>query len=152
MLFDHFHAGISKAEEVFLYVGTILLLIIMTVLIILKILIFYKRKLSYLKELIPYIEAILVASTFIFVILHIESKNDCFCASASTWEVAVVAVFFGWMGLILHLTKLPLTGIIINMLLSIFYTFMKLAIILALLCFAFALPFYMLLTQPVRCV
>ena len=61
----------------------------------------------------------------------------------------MVAAFFGWIGLIIHLTKFPVTGIIINMLLSIFYTFMKLVIIAALLCFAFALPFYMLLTQLV---
>ena len=113
---------------------------------------FYRRRLIYLQDLVTYIEAVLAVSTFVFVILYLQNKNDCFCASVSAWEAAVLAVFFGWMGLILHLTKLPLTGIIINMLLSIFYTFMKLAIILALLCFAFALPFYMLLTEPVRCV
>lgn len=139
----------SDAAIRFLFTGTILLLVIMTVLIFLNVLRFYRRKLVYLRDIVTYIEATLAASTVVFVVLYIESKNDCFCASASTWEAAVVAVFFGWMCLIIHLTKLPLTGIIINMLLSIFYTFMKLVIIAALFCFAFALPFYMLLTQPV---
>ena len=124
----------------------------MTVLIVLNAMKFYRRRLIYLQDLVTYVEAVLAVSTFVFVILYLENRNDCFCASVSAWEAAVLAVFFGWMGLILHLTKLPVTGIIINMLLSIFYTFMKLAIILALLCFAFALPFYMLLTEPVRCV
>ena len=137
---------------IFLYVGSILLLIIITVLTVMSTLRFYRRRLIYLQDLVNYVEVVLAVSTFIFVILHLENRNNCFCASVGAWQTAVLAVLFGWMGLIIHLTKLPLTGILINMLLSIFYTFMKLSIILALLCFAFALPFYMLLTQPVRCV
>ena len=144
-----FNTGMSDAAVLFLFVGAMLLLVIMIVLIFLNALKFYRRRMIYLKDLVTYVEAVLSVSTFVFVVLYLESRNDCFCASTSAWEAAVVAVFFGWMGLIIHLTKLPLTGIIVNMLLSIFYTFVKLAIIAALLCFTFALPFYMLLTQPV---
>ena len=145
----YFIAGMSDASIRFLSVGSILLLVIMMVLILLNGLNFYRRRMICLQDLVTYVEAVLAVSTFVFVVLFLNNSNNCFCVSANTWEAAVIAVFFGWMGLIIQLTKLPLTGIIVNMLLSIFYTFMKLAIIAALLCFTFALPFYMLLTQPV---
>lgn len=139
----------SDTRIYFLSVSTKLLNGIIAMLIVLNIHKFYRRKMTYLKYLSTYIEAVLTISVIIFVALYLESKKSCFCGSVNGWEAAVIAVFFGWMGLIVHLTKFPLTGIIINMLLSIFYTFLKLILIAALLCFAFALPFYMLLTQPV---
>ena len=139
----------SDAAIHFSFVGAILLLVIISVLILLNVLKFYRRRIIYLQDLATYVEAVLAISTFVFVVLYLKSSSNCFCASTSTWEAAVVAVFFGWISLIIHLAKLPLTGIIVNMLLSIFYTFLKLALIATLLCFTFALPFYMLLTQPV---
>ena len=143
--------GISEAKIYFLEVGTTILLVIIIALIALNAHKCYRRRMIYFKDLTTYIEATLSLATIVFITLYFESSNNCFCASISTWEAAVVAVFFGWIGLIIHLTKFPLTGIIINMLLSIFYTFLKLVIIAVLLCFAFALPLYMLLTQPVSC-
>ena len=131
---------------------TKVLLVIVALLVALNIHKCYRRQITFFKDLSTYIEGTLTLSTVFFVVLYLDSSQNCFCASTYTWETAVVAVFFGWIGLIIHLTKFPLTGIIINMLLSIFYTFMKLVIIAALLCFAFALPFYMLLTQPVSCI
>ena len=135
----------------FLEAGTTVLLVIVVALIVLNAHKCYRRKMIYFKDLTTYIEATLSLSAIIFISLYLESSKNCFCASIGTWEAAVVAVFFGWIGLIIHLTKFPLTGIIINMLLSIFYTFLKLVIIAVLLCFTFALPLYMLLTQPVSC-
>ena len=134
---------------IFLYMSAILLLVIMTVLLILNVLKFLGRRLIYLQDLVTYIEAVLAMSTFVFLVLHLKSLNSCFCATANAWQAAVVAVFFGWMGLLIHLTTLPWIGMIINMLLNIFYTFMKLIVIAILLCFAFAIPFYMLLVEPV---
>ena len=126
-----------------------LLFVIMAVLLIFNVLKFLGRRSICLQHLVTYVEAILAVSTFVFLVLHFKDRNACFYATANAWQAAVVAVFFGWMGLLIHLTKLPWIGMIINMLLNTFYTFMKLIIIAILLCFAFAIPFYMLLTQPV---
>ena len=134
---------------IFLFVGSIFLFFIMAVLLILNVLKFLERRLIYFQDLVTYIETVLAVSTFVFLVLHLKHRNTCFCATENAWQAAVVAVFFGWMGLLIHLTTLPWIGMIINMLLNTFYTFMKLIIIAILLCVAFAIPFYMLLAQPV---
>jgi len=121
-------------------------------LIILNCLKFLRRRLNYFKHLKSWIDTAFQLLSVICLLLHYKSTNDCFCTSTTAWQIVVITLFMGWIGLIVHLNKLPLTGIIINMLLSIFQTFIKLIIIAALLCFAFALPFYLLLALPVSIV
>ena len=93
----------------------------------------------------------LYISSIIFVVLYKQTYDEdrCDCISKGTWRVGVIAVFLGWTTIISELKKFPITGITINMLSSITYTFFKLTPVAALLIFTFALPFYMLLAIPV---
>ena len=100
-------------------------------------------------ELSQWIELCLYVSSICFVLLYNSTQSYCACISEGTWRAAVVAVFFGWTTLLVELKRFPVTGVIINMLSSITVTFIKLIPVAVLLTFTFALPFYMLLAQPV---
>ena len=92
----------------------------------------------------------LYISSICFAVFFKETHEDqCDCISKGTWRVGVISAFLGWTTIISELKKFPLTGITINMLSSITYTFIKLTPVAALLIFRFALPFYMLLALPV---
>ena len=144
-----YFAGMSDFDLMLLRNGSLALIPDLFLLIIVNFLKFLRRRLNYFKRLASWIDTAFQLLSVVYLILHYESTNDCFCPSTSTWPIVVITLFMGWIGLIVHLNKLPLTGIIINMLLSIFQTFVKLVIIAALLVFAFALPFYLLLALPV---
>ena len=75
--------------------------------------------------------------------------SECFCPDRATWTVGIIAVFLGWMNLMFFLRRVPSTGITISIMFNIFTTFVKLVFLAALLIFAFALPFHMLLMIPV---
>ena len=101
-------------------------------------------------DLSQWIEMCLYVTSICFVVLYKSTyQSYCTCVSEETWRVGVFAVFFGWTTLIVELKKFPVTGVIINMLSSITVTFIKLIPVAVLLTFTFALPFYMLLAQPV---
>ena len=73
--------------------------------------------------------------------------NDCLCPLAWQWQIGVVVVFFGWIGLIVFLSKLPLIGIYIAMFLKIFKTLLKMIFFSFLLVVAFSLAFYMAFSE-----
>ena len=144
-----FFLGMSTLSIKFLDKATSLLFIITTFLLLLNVLKLSRRGINFFRILASWIDTAFLISSIVFVVLFLHTKDNCYCASTTTWEVGVIALFCGWIGLIVHLNKLPATGIVINMLQSILRAFSKLAIIGVLLCFAFALPFYILLTLPV---
>ena len=100
-------------------------------------------------DLSQWIEMCLYVTSICFVSLYTSTYNCNACISKETWRVGVFAVFFGWTTLIVELKKFPVTGVVISMLSSITVTFIKLIPVAVLLTFTFALPFYMLLAQPV---
>ena len=107
------------------------------------------RRMAYLKEPENYIEILLVVCTTIFALSgHIGS---CFCLESSTWQIGSLALFLGWIDLVIFLKKFPLTGIPVNMLQSVILTFLKLIYLPIILIIAFALPFYMLFARVSRC-
>jgi len=79
--------------------------------------------------------------TFVFA-------TPCLCVYSWQWQIGVVAVFLGWVGLITFLQKWPGTGVYILMFLSILRSFMKIAFLALLLVIAFGFAFYMLLFEP----
>ena len=106
---------------------------------------FLQRRKGYILELENYIELLLICSTFTFVI---ESQfQGCFCIKGYAWQFGALSVFLAWIDLILHLKKLPLTAIPINMLQSIVVTFLKLMYLPLALLIAFSIPFYMLFSR-----
>ena len=108
---------------------------------------FWRRRLQYLLDFENWLEILIYVLSVIFV--YRDLTSECFCPDRATWTVGVIAVFLGWMNLMFFLRRVPATGITISIMFNIFTTIVKLVFIAALLIFAFALPFYMLLVIPV---
>ena len=68
------------------------------------------------------------------------------------WQLGAIAVFLGWVDLIIFFSKLPLTGIYVVMFIDILYTFCRLFILSTLLVVAFGLAFFMAFNEPDRLV
>ena len=58
---------------------------------------------------------------------------DCLCPLTWQWQIGVVAVFLGWIDLIVFISKFPFTGIYVLMLVKILYTFLRMLILSVLL-------------------
>ena len=135
----------SSGEQVFLRFAAVMLLIFCGIRTVMELFEFAQRKLQYLKEAENYLEILLVICTAIFAIAG--HAADCFCVNGFSWQFGAMALFLGWIDLIVYLKKLPLTGIRINMLQTVVATFLKLVYLPAILIIAFALPFYMLFSR-----
>lgn len=99
----------------------------------------------YIKDWVNWIEIALYICSITFVCVF---GVDCLCPLNWQWQIGVVAVFLGWMDLIVFISKFPLTGIYVLMFIKILTTFLKMIILSALLVFAFGLTFYLTFTQP----
>ena len=104
-----------------------------------------QRRKDYITEIENYLELLLIFSTFTFATAG--QAEGCFCIESYAWQFGALAVFLAWIDLVLHLKKLPLTAIPINMLQSIVETFLKLIYLPLILIIAFAIPFYMLFSR-----
>ena len=102
---------------------------------------------QYLLDFENWLEILIYVLSVVFVVGDLNS--ECFCPDRAIWTVGVIAVFLGWLNLMFFLRRVPSTGITISIMFNIFTTFLGLVFIAALLIFAFALPFYMLLVIPV---
>ena len=129
----------------FLRFAATVLLVFCSVRTVVELLQLIRRRKSYLTEVENYLELLLICSTIIFA--SAGQAEACFCLEDFQWEFGALAVFLAWIDLVLHLKKLPLTAIPINMLQSIVITFLKLMYLPLILIVAFALPFYMLFSR-----
>ena len=112
---------------------------------VIELLQFLQRRKNYLTDLENYLELLLIFSTFTFATAG--QSGGCFCLEGFAWQFGALALFLAWIDLVLHLKKLPLTAIPINMLHSIVFTFLKIIYLPIILIIAFALPFYMLFSR-----
>lgn len=102
---------------------------------------------QYFLKLHSYLEVLI----YIFVLLFIQvDKEECYCPSRRIWQLGAVGCVLAWLNLVYILKRLPFTAIPINMMLNILVTFLSVALLPILLILTFALPFYMLLSDPVR--
>ena len=135
----------SDSDQAFLRFAAVVLLGFCGVRAALETFQLINRRLQYLTEPENYIEILLIGCTTTFALAgHIES---CFCLSSLTWQIGALALFLGWIDLVLFLKKLPLTGIPINMLQNVVQSFLKLVYLPVILIISFALPFYMLFAR-----
>ena len=74
-------------------------------------------------------------------------NSDCLCVSKLQWQVGVVAVFLGWIGLINFSSKLPYIRIGVHIL-DILKTVLYLIAFAFLLVLSFGLVFYMTFFEP----
>ena len=101
--------------------------------------------LHYVADWINWMEIALYILSITFVLVF---RADCLCPLTWQWQIGVVAVFLGWINLIVFISKFPLTGIYVLMFVKILYTFLKVLILSILLVVAFGLTFYLAFTQP----
>ena len=139
--------GLEGSEDSFLTAADALIMVFCIISLMLECLQLWRRRVQYVLDFENWLEILIYVLSLVFVSQHINS--ECFCADRETWTVGIIAVFLGYMDLIVFLRRLPLTGITISIMYNIFTTFLGLIFIAALLIFAFALPFYMLLQIPV---
>ena len=135
----------SSGEQVFLRFAAAILLGFCGIRTIMELFEFVQRKLQYLQEVENYLEILLIVCTAIFTIEGLAA--ECFCVGSYSWQFGAMALFLGWIDLIVYLKKLPLTGIRINMLQTVGFTFLKLIYLPTILIIAFALPFYMMFSR-----
>ena len=95
---------------------------------------------SYVTDWVNWMESVQYICSIVFVVVY---DTDCFCVVNWQWQVGVVAVFWGWINLILFMSKLPFLGIYIIILIRISITFVKMLILTLLLIVAFGLTFFM---------
>ena len=104
------------------------------------------RRLHYFLNLHSYLEVLI----FVTVILFIQVDDDeCYCADRRLWQLGAAGCVLAWLNLVYILKRLPFTAIPINMMLNIIITFLSVVLLPMLLIVTFALPFYMLLSDPV---
>ena len=104
------------------------------------------QKLQYFRNLHNYMELILYTIVLIFIRVD---PDECWCASGTLWQLGVAGCVLAWLNLVYILKRLPFTAIPINMMINVLSTFFSIVLLPILLIVTFALPFYMLLANPV---
>ena len=99
------------------------------------------QRLSYVTDWVNWVECVQYICSIFFVIVY---AMDSFCVLNWQWQVGVVAVFLGWINLILFVSKLPFVGIYVIILISISKTFVRMLIVTILLIVAFGITFFMI--------
>ena len=94
-----------------------------------------------------WLECLLFLSSIIFASVF-ANVNNCFCVHGWQWQIGIMAVFLGWIGLIVFISKLPLIGVYVVMFLEICKTVLKVIVFACFLVIAFALAFYMAFFEP----
>ena len=139
------HAGISTVRLVVTYILAIVVVFLSLFRLFLEGIQFITQRSRYILDWVNWMEIILFISSIIYVwVFH----TDCLCPLTWQWQIGVVAVFLGWIDLIVFISKFPLTGIYVLMFVKILYTFLKMLIFSVLLVLAFGLTFYLTFTQP----
>ena len=137
--------GISEARQSFIYLSAVVVIIASLCRLVLEGIQFVTQFSRYLSDWVNWMEIGLYVCSIIFVwVFHI----DCLCPLTWQWQIGVVAVFFGWIDLIVFISKFPLTGIYVLIFVKILYTFLKVLTLSILLVVAFGLTFYLAFTQP----
>ena len=141
----HLFIGISTTRLCFIYISAIIVLFLSLGRLVLEGVQFMTQFPRYLLDWINLMEIVLFVCSIIFMwVFHV----DCLCPLEWQWQIGVVAVFLGWIDLIVFISKFPLTGIYVLMFVKILYTFLRMLILSILLVLAFGLTFYLALTQP----
>lgn len=140
-----FQSGLNDNRRNFIFVAAICIIAIAVIRLVIESLQLVQYRLDYIFSWVNWLEIILFACsiTFAFVFL-----NDCLCPFKWQWQIGALAVFLGWIDLIIFIQKFPLTGIYIVMFVDILYTFCRMIILSILLIAAFGLAFYMCFYDP----
>ena len=148
-LFYVLFTGVSDSGRNFLYLAPAVVILFALCRLLVEIAQLVSLKLSYVTDWVNWMEVTLFVCSIIFVWVY---TNKCQCVLDWQWQIGVVAVFLGWIDLIIFISKFPLTGIYVLMFIKIFYTFLKMLVLTLLLVVAFGITFYMVLFDPMATV
>ena len=123
-----------------------ILYVLSVVAILIELVQLINQRLQYFLKLHSYLEILIYVSVILFI--QVDS-DECFCAERTVWQLGALACVLSWLNLVYILKRLPFTAIPINMMLNIIITFLSVVLLPILLILTFALPFYMLLSNPV---
>ena len=137
--------GISPSAQHFLYLAPAVVILFALCRLLVELGQLISLKFSYLTDWVNWMEVILFICSIIFVWVY---TTNCQCVLDWQWQVGVVAVFLGWIDLIIFISKFPLTGIYVLMFIKILYTFLKMLVLTLLLVIAFGITFYMVFFDP----
>ena len=147
--FDHpeylHDLGLSTSRQASIYFTAIGVLIIAFLRLFLELYQLVTQHWRYVLDWINWLEWCLFICSIIFVWVF---SSDCLCVSDRRWQVGVVAIFLGWIGLINFISKLPYIGIYVLMFFEILKTVLKLIAFAFLLVLGFGLVFYMTFFEP----
>jgi len=139
------HPGLSIHEYRFLFIGAAVTILTALLRLALEIVQFCRHPLEYLLDWVNWLEIPLYLFSIMFTFVF---ATPCLCVYSWQWQIGVIAVFLGWIGLITFLQKWPLTGVYVLMFVNIIMSFLKIVFLALLLVIAFGLAFYMLLFEP----
>lgn len=123
-----------------------ILLILSVVGILIELIQLITQRIQYFLKLHSYIKIILFIGVLVFIQIDADA---CWCAERRVWQMGAVGCVLAWLNLVHILKRLPFTAIPINMMINILYTFFSVIFLPIFLIVTFALPFYMLLANPV---
>lgn len=116
--------------------------IVATTMLILKhILALFRKRMAYVLNVLNIVEWICYVAALVFVI------PPCDCKLGGKLEVGAVALFFGWMNLILYFRRLSSYGQYVIMLTTMFATLVKVLVLWMLFIMAFGTTFYMIMDE-----
>ena len=142
------YTDLSNTEQYFLSIATIIIAALCSINLFLEGLQIIKRKLKYFMEWRNYVE---ISSSSLAICFVLSMRfNDCYCPSASEWQLGSVAIFLAWIDLILLINAIPFVALSINMLISIMKSFLKFIFLPLLLIVSFGIPFFLLFHEPVN--
>ena len=139
------HIGLSTHKYHFLIVAAAITIVFAILRTLGEVFQLCRQPLDYLQDWVNWLEIPLYTCSIIFSFIF---NTPCLCVHYWQWQIGVVSVFLAWIVLITFLQKWPLTGVYVLMFLNITGTFLKIVFLAQLLVIAFALAFYMLLSDP----
>jgi len=114
-------------------------LIAVSILMIKHIFSLIRKRMAYVLIFLNYVEWLCYIASFVYVI------PICDCKKGYKTEVGAIALFFGWMNLILYFRRLSSYGQYVIMLTTMFVTLVKVLLLWMLFIMAFGTTFYMIM-------
>ena len=137
--------GLSEHERRFIFSAAVIIIAISIVKLVLEVVQFIQLRLDYVLDWVNWMEVLIFVCSIVFVwVFH----TGCLCPFDWQWQLGAVAIFLGWIDLIVFIQKFPLTGIYVLMFVNILYTFLRTVMLSFLLVIAFSLTFYMAFFEP----
>lgn len=106
---------------------------------------------EYFQQLTNLVEWVLYIASIVFILPYVSSSFSSLQGNPRiTWQIGTVAVFLGYMNLILFVQTLDYVGIYVTMFFRVAITVLKAISLFFLFTLAFSVVFYILFREQVR--